>query len=126
MINLTKDYDLVIGSRLVKGGKVQRWPLWRKLVSMGATILTRPLTNIKDPMSGFFFFKKKIIKGIKLNPIGYKILLELLIKSKYKNTIEIPYIFQNRDTGTSKLTLKEYINYIKHLGRLYKYKIKNG
>src|SRR3989344_473364 len=126
MINLTKDYDLVIGSRLVKGGKVQRWPLWRKLVSMGATILTRPLTNIKDPMSGFFFFKKKIIKGIKLNTIGYKILLELLIKSKYKNTIEIPYIFQNRDTGTSKLTLKEYINYIKHLGRLYKYKIKNG
>ena len=125
LIELTKYYDIVIGSRLVQGGKVQKWPLWRKLVSMGATLLTKPLTEIRDPMSGFFFIKKDVIKNRKLSPIGYKILLEILVKGKYKNVVEVPYIFQNRNSGTSKLTLKEYLNYLTHLARLYTYKIKS-
>ena len=73
-------------------------------------------------MSGFFFFKKEIIDNVKLNPIGYKILLEILVKGNYKNSKEIPYIFLNRTVGESKLTLKEHWNYILHLKRLYKYK----
>ncbi|MAG50812.1 hypothetical protein CL621_04210 [archaeon] len=119
---LDNEADLVIGSRLIKDGSVEEWPFYRKLISIGATTLARPLTKIKDSMSGFFFFKKEIIDNVKLNPIGYKILLEILVKGNYKTVKEIPYIFLNRNVGESKLNLGEYLNYILHLKRLYTYK----
>ncbi len=120
---LDNEADLVIGSRLIKDGSVEEWPFYRKLISMIATSLARPLTKIKDPMSGFFFFKKEIIDNVKLNPLGYKILLEILVKGNYKTVKEIPYVFLNRSVGESKLNSREYFNYILHLKRLYAYKL---
>lgn len=105
--------DLAIGSRLVKGGSVEEWPLHRKLISVIATLIARPLTKVKDPMSGFFFFNKKIIKNCKLDTQGYKILLEVLVKAKYTKVVEIPYTFKNRKIGSSKLNVTEYFRYIK-------------
>ena len=51
--------NFIIGSRLIKGGKVKNWPFSRKIISIIATIMAKLLTNVKDPMSGFFFFKKR-------------------------------------------------------------------
>ncbi|MBW2992576.1 polyprenol monophosphomannose synthase [Candidatus Woesearchaeota archaeon] len=118
-----QNYDLAIGSRHIKGGGVEEWPFYRKTMSKFATLLARPLTNAKDPMSGFFFFKKKILKNVKLNPIGYKILLEILVKGKQKNIKEIPYIFRNRKIGKSKIGAKVYLDYLRHIFRLLRYKI---
>lgn len=121
---ITKDnFDIAIGSRLIAGGGVEEWPFYRRMTSWGATILARPLTKVKDPMTGFFMFKREVINGLELKPIGYKILMEILVKGRYSRFKEIPYIFLNRSVGSSKLNSKEYMNYLKHLASLYRYKI---
>jgi dolichol-phosphate mannosyltransferase len=115
--------ELVIGSRYIKGGKIEGWNLVRKITSKGAILLSRPLTGIKDSVSGFFFLKKEVINEIDFNPKGYKIGLEVIVKGKYDRVVEIPYTFTNRKSGTSKLGIVEYFNYILHISKLYRYKI---
>ncbi len=117
-------YNMVIGSRKVKGGSIEDWPIKRKLISKGATVLARPITRIKDPMSGFFMIKKSVLRGAGLNPRGFKIALEIAVKGRHKGRItEIPIKFRDRRYGESKLGKKEIINYLLHLMKLYKYKI---
>jgi dolichol-phosphate mannosyltransferase len=116
--------DVVVGSRYVKGGKIVGWNFIRKITSRGAILLARPLTPLKDPVSGFFFLKKKVINHLDLNPSGYKIGLEIIVKGKYTSVVEIPYTFTNRKVGKSKLSLKEYLNFLEHLFKLYIFKMK--
>ena len=115
--------DMVIASRLVKGGGTEGWPAKRKLNSYFATLLCKPLTKVKDPMSGFFFLKKKVIKGVKLNTKGYKILLELLVKGNYEKVIEYPFVFRDRTEGESKLNIKTQLQYVIQLNKLYLFSI---
>jgi len=121
---IKNDADFVIGSRYVKGGKIVGWSFYRKAVSKVATFLARPITKIKDPMSGFFLIKKVCLEGIKFNPKGFKICLELVAKAKYDKIIELPIKFTNRKEGKSKANIKEYYNYLVHLlsSLVYEYK----
>lgn len=112
---VTKEADLVIGSRYVKGGRIEGWNLYRKILSRGATFLARVFVNIKDPMSGFFMFNKELIINKEINPKGFKILLELLIKTNCQNIIEVPITFTNRTIGKSKAGIKEIIYYLQNL-----------
>lgn len=123
MIKCLDKADFVVGSRYTKGGGVENWSLKRIIISKGAGFLARGLTNVKDPMSGFFFFRRDVIKDTKLNPKGFKICLEILVKGDYKNVVEMPYTFAIRKFGESKLNWKEVYNYIKHVISLYWYKI---
>ena len=59
-----------------------------------------------------------MVEGVQLNPIGYKLLLEVLVRGRYKKAAEIPYIFKIRRRGRSKLSLKEILNYTVFLFRL--------
>jgi len=120
---LQGDADLVIGSRYVEGGGIKDWPLKRRTLSIGAILLSRPLTNVHDSVSGFFFFKKQVINGVQLNPKGYKIGLEILVKGRYKKVKEAPFVFPNREKGDSKLGWRECWDYLVHLFSLYKYKL---
>jgi len=120
---LQEDVDFVIGSRYVEGGGIKNWPLKRRILSIGAVLLSRPLTNVHDSVSGFFFFKKQVIDGLQLNPKGYKIGLELLVKGRYKKVKEVPFVFSNRQKGDSKLGWRECWNYLTHLFSLYRYKM---
>lgn len=119
--------ELAIGSRYIKDGKIKGWNIKRKLMSKTATLLSRIYTKIKDPMTGFFMIRKKVIKGVKLNPRGFKILLEVIIKGKYKKIKEIPITFINRKEGKSKAGTKEILYYLQNLvGYLpYKKKVMN-
>jgi dolichol-phosphate mannosyltransferase len=82
-----------------------------------------PLTSIKDPMSGFFAFKRKDMPPAdKLSPIGYKIGLEILVKGEFKKPDEVPIHFSERKYGESKLSVKEQIFFLRHLRRLYQYR----
>ncbi len=119
--------DMVVGSRYVPGGKTdEEWGIFRWLNSQIATLLARPLTSIKDPMSGFFALPREIYKqSAPLNPTGYKIALELLVKCPIKKTTEIPIFFSQRARGKSKLSIKEQIKYLVHLRRLYFFKYEN-
>lgn len=116
-------YDIAIASRYVKGGTVEGWSLKRKIVSKVATLIARKSLGVKsyDPMSGFFAFRKNLIKGLSFDAIGYKILLELLVKTKGVKIQEIPYTFQDRKFGSSKLDSSTVIDYIKSVFKLYKY-----
>lgn len=118
MIDACKDNDIVIASRYVHRGR-ENMSLFRKLVSKGATLMARPLTNVSDPMSGYFFFRRKVIDDAELKPKGYKILLEILVKGKYNRVKEIYFSFGKRYHGKSKLGSKVYIDYLVHLILLY-------
>ena len=80
------DADFVIGSRYVCGGKTEDWSRLRWLNSAGATMLAKPLVGtVKDPMAGFFGFRRESLRHADaLNPIGYKIGLELIVKTHVK------------------------------------------
>ncbi len=119
---LKGEAELTVGSRYIKGGGVEVWPFHRKLISGGATLMARHLTRVKDPMSGIFFMKRSVIEGISLNAKGYKIGLEVIVKGKYSKVSEVPYIFRNRFVGKSKLTLMEYVHYLRNLIVLTAYK----
>lgn len=121
ILALSSGQQFVIGSRYVPGGSTDDdWGFFRWLNSRVATVLARPLTNIQDPMSGFFVLRKADFdKADSLNPVGYKIALELIVKCGFQNVGEVPIHFSDRLHGESKLTLKEQLKYIKHLRRLY-------
>lgn len=72
-------------------------------------------------MSGFFAFKKDILNNSKFDLIGYKILLEMLVKTKVAKILEIPYTFTDRKIGQSKLDTKTILNYLKTVWKLYRY-----
>ena len=115
--------DIVVASRYVNGGAVKGWPFKRKIISKGATKIARHGLGIKikDPMSGFFAFKRSIINNIKFDAIGYKILLEILVKARGVKVKEIPYEFINRKEGSSKFDTSVAIDYVKSLWKLYRY-----
>jgi len=116
-------YDIVVASRYIKGGKIQGWSLKRKTMSKFATLIAKKGLGIKthDPMSGFFAFKRNIIKELNIDAIGYKFLLEILVKTKDVNIKEIPYTFQNRKLGSSKLSISTIFDYYKSVWKLYRY-----
>lgn len=116
-------YDIVVASRYVNGGAIVGWTRKRKLLSKLATFIAkRGLgVNTKDPMSGFFAFKKPVIQGLSFDAIGYKMLLEILVKAKNANVLEIPYTFTNRELGKSKLDSKTIFDYFKAVWKLYRY-----
>jgi dolichol-phosphate mannosyltransferase len=120
--------DFVLGSRYVEGGSIHAdWSLFRKLNSVIPSLLARPLCPLKDPMSGFFAFRRDDMPDAShLSPIGYKIALEIYVKGDFSNPSEVPIHFADRQHGESKLSLKEQLNFIRHLGRLYGFKLRFG
>ncbi|HDP96377.1 MAG TPA: glycosyltransferase family 2 protein [Euryarchaeota archaeon] len=114
--------DMVVGSRYAPGGSVENWPIYRRIVSKGATLLARGLTKVKDPMSGFFALRRSAIDGVTLDPIGYKIALEIMARGKISRVVEEPIRFADRKAGKSKLGASEYLKYIDHVIRLYEHK----
>ncbi len=115
--------DFVIGSRYVAGGRTEEWSVFRRLNSTLATLLCRPFCGgVKDPMAGFFALSRQTWRNAgKLNPVGYKIGLELMVKCRVSRVVETPIVFRNRTHGTSKLTLREQFLYLEHLRRLVDY-----
>ena len=116
--------DFVIGSRYVAGGSTDEdWGLLRWLNSKAATLLARPFTSAKDPMSGFFALRRETLaRAASLNPVGYKIGLEILVKCGCRAVREAPIHFSQRRRGKSKLSLREQLRYLQHLRRLAVYK----
>jgi dolichol-phosphate mannosyltransferase len=121
---LNNSADLVVGSRYVSGGSTSEdWGFLRWINSQVATLLARPLTDLHDPMSGFFALRRITFEsGREFDPVGYKIGLEILVKCSCKRVVEIPIHFENRRFGRSKLTIQQKILYLRHLYRLYVFK----
>lgn len=104
---------------------------YRKFISFVARkmagIFVYNMKNITDPTSGVFMINSKVLENTKLNPIGWKIMIEVIACSDNINKIiEIPYKFMERHSGQSKLNADVTIKYIKHLNSLRKRQIKNN
>ncbi|HEV3154716.1 MAG TPA: polyprenol monophosphomannose synthase [Candidatus Baltobacteraceae bacterium] len=120
MVKALEDgYGLAVGSRYVPGGGITNWPRRRIITSKVACMLAQPLTRIKDITSGYFLVRREALEGVELDPIGFKIGLEVIAKAHYGRALEVPYVFTDRVVGESKLNQKEIFNYLKQLGKLY-------
>jgi dolichol-phosphate mannosyltransferase len=115
--------DLVVASRHVEGGGVSDWGFMRRLLSRGAQmlglmILPNVIGRVSDPMSGYFMVRRSAISNCPMNPLGYKILIEVLGRSNIGSVAEVGYVFQERQEGESKVTWRQYVDYFLHLLRL--------
>ncbi|EAW38930.1 glycosyltransferase family 2 protein [Lyngbya sp. PCC 8106] len=118
-----KGADLAVASRHVDNGGVSDWSLGRRFLSRGAqvlglVILPGVVSRVSDPMSGYFLVRREAIAEKPLSPIGYKILIEVLAQGHSRWIAEVGYVFQERLEGASKVTWKQYIEYLQHLIRL--------
>lgn len=118
-----KNNEVAIASRYLPHGGIKKWSLSRRLLSRGAQTLGQLLLpgaigTINDPMSGFFILKRSIITKTELDPVGYKILLEILARSQANKIQEVPYVFLERSSGKSKVAISHYSSYLRHLLRL--------
>ncbi|MDX2255842.1 MAG: glycosyltransferase [Pseudanabaenaceae cyanobacterium bins.39] len=115
--------DLVVASRHVAGGGVSDWGFIRRVLSRGAqmlglVILPNVIGRVSDPMSGYFMVRRDAIANCPMNPLGYKILIEVLGRGNIGKVAEVGYVFQERQEGESKVTWRQYVDYILHLLRL--------
>ncbi len=118
-----KGADLVVASRHVEGGGVSDWGFMRRILSRGAQmlgliILPNVIGRVSDPMSGYFMVRRSAIANRLMNPLGYKILIEVLGRGDIGSVAEVGYVFQERQEGESKVTWRQYVDYILHLLRL--------
>jgi dolichol-phosphate mannosyltransferase len=118
--------DVAIGSRYVRGGGTQDWPLRRRIVSRVACLMGQILVPVRDSTSGFFALRRAVIEGARLNPIGFKIGFEVLARGRYRKAVEVPYIFRDRELGKSKFGQREIIEYIQQLGQVAGDRLRGG
>lgn len=114
--------DVVIGSRYIPGGGTSNWEMSRVLMSKFACVLARGLTPVRDATSGFFLMRRDRARGVTISAGGFKICLELLIRSEPALVIEVPYVFKGRTAGESKMNWKEALGYLRQLRDLYAYR----
>jgi dolichol-phosphate mannosyltransferase len=119
---LSDQADICVGSRNVKGGSSANWPWYRRLISKTAGILSFGLSKMTDPTSGFMGIRRELLEGLKLDPIGWKVVLEIVVKASPCRIIEIPITFLDRNLGRSKMSMQAQLSYIRHLYRLHKFK----
>ena len=115
---------IVIASRYISQGSIVGWPYKRRVISRGAAKIARHglnVHNVTDPMSGFFAFPRHVIKNIKFDTKGFKILLEILVKSRDTRVKEVPYTFHDRKSGQSKMNFNVILDYAGAVWQLYRY-----
>ena len=120
LAEIKRGADLAAASRHVAEGGVSDWSVVRRFLSRGAQtvgliILPGVVGRVSDPMSGYFMLRRACIADKTLNPAGYKILIEVLGRGDIRWIGEVGYVFQERQEGESKVTSKQYIEYLRHL-----------
>ncbi len=115
--------DLASASRFVDDGETSDdWSAARRLISLVARATTRivvpEVPRLADPLSGCFAVRRDLVEGVALSPLGYKILLEVLVRCQPESVVEVGYHFSPRETGTSKATPLQYAQLIAHLAQL--------
>jgi dolichol-phosphate mannosyltransferase len=115
--------DMAVASRHVEGGGVSNWSVLRRILSRGAQVLglivlPEVLGRVSDPMSGYFMVLRRAVAGVQLDPVGYKILIEVLARGRIGTIRESGYVFQERTHGESKVNRAQYFDYLRHIFRL--------
>jgi dolichol-phosphate mannosyltransferase len=114
--------DIVVGSRHVPGGGSKDWPLWSQFKSKLAATLSLGVTSMTDPTTGFLAARRDLLERLDLDPVGWKIVLEIVVKAAPVRVAEVPIIFIDRELGQSKQSLGVFGEYLAHLSKLYAYR----
>jgi dolichol-phosphate mannosyltransferase len=124
MLAVMREYraDIVVASRYVAGGGTANWDRSRVWMSKFACLLARGLTPVKDATSGFFLIRRDLARGVTISAGGFKICLELLIRSEPRVVVEMPYVFTGRTAGQSKMNVREATGYLRQLRDLRAYR----
>ncbi|MBI3970493.1 MAG: polyprenol monophosphomannose synthase [Chloroflexi bacterium] len=112
MFRLAEEYDVVVGSRYVKGGGVdRRWSPLRRFVSWGGNVYARLVTGLRvhDTTAGFKCFRREALERIPLPEVrsqGYNFQIEMALRCQRAGlrVAELPIYFRERDAGVSKMT----------------------
>ncbi|HEX2676685.1 MAG TPA: glycosyltransferase, partial [Polyangiales bacterium] len=111
--------DVVVGSRHVEGGGSRDWPVFSQIKSKLAAALAFGVTSMTDPTTGFMALRRSLLSRLSLDPVGWKIVLEVVVKAAPVRVAEVPIIFTDRELGESKQSLRVLMQYLAHLGKLY-------
>lgn len=111
--------DVVVGSRYIPGGSTPDWPWSRRLLSRVGCLLARPVAPIRDAASGFFIIRTALARQVQIQAGGFKICLELLVRGAPGHVVEVPFRFDDRELGESKMSLREAAGYLIQLRDLY-------
>jgi dolichol-phosphate mannosyltransferase len=114
--------DVVVGSRHVAGGGSRDWPLFSQFKSKLASTLALGVTSMTDPTTGFLAARRTLLERLELDPVGWKIVLEIVVKAAPVRVAEVPIIFVDRELGVSKQSLGVFGQYLAHLTKLYAYR----
>lgn len=115
------DADAVVASRYIPGGGTRNWERSRLAMSRLACVMARGLTPIRDATSGYFLIRRDLARGVEISAGGFKICLELLVRSRPASLVEVPYVFVGRTAGESKMNLKEATGYLRQLRALRRF-----
>jgi dolichol-phosphate mannosyltransferase len=125
MIDLSRERDLVIGSRYVPGGGTLHCTWKRKMLSQGANTFAKVMLGLraKDCTAGFRCYRREVLQAIELDSIrsnGYSFLIEMIFYVQRRNCSigEVPIIFEDRRRGTSKISKNEVIRALQTVQRL--------
>ena len=111
LLDLLENHDLALGSRWVPGGRVENWPIRRRLLSQGGNLYTRVALGIsvKDATGGFRAFRAESLRQLDLSQVashGYCFQVDLLWRALLSGftVVEMPIVFTERVTGESKMS----------------------
>ncbi|HEX5661086.1 MAG TPA: glycosyltransferase family 2 protein [Polyangiales bacterium] len=119
---LADQAEIVVGSRHVPGGGSTDWPLFSQLKSRFAASLAVGLSGMTDPTTGYMALRRSVFERVKLDPVGWKIVLEMVVKAHPARLAEVPIVFADRELGESKQSLRVLSQYLEHLYKLYKFR----
>ena len=114
--------DVVVGSRYIAGGGTRGWSFARLIMSRAACTMAAGLTPVRDATSGFFLIRRELAQGVRISAGGFKICLELLVRARPGKVAEVPYVFEGRTAGQSKMNLKEAMGYLVQLRDLHRFR----
>lgn len=120
--------DIAVASRYTDGGSAPGLDgAWRRFVSRACRALVHlalPRTRCTtDPLGGFFAVRRSVVAGAALAPDGYKILLEVLVRCRWSNSVDVPYTFAERHAGSSKSGLAEGRRFLRHVRALRRVRV---
>jgi dolichol-phosphate mannosyltransferase len=114
--------DLVVASRYLPGAARPGLTMFRKAVSQAmrwaAWGLLRAARRSSDPMAGCFIVRRSVVEGVVLRPVGFKILLEILVRGRYERIAEVPYVFEHRHAGVTKANVRQGLTALRHMAVL--------
>ena len=114
--------DVVVASRYIPGGGTRNWPMTRLVMSRLACLLATGLTPVRDATSGLFLIRRDLARDVAIEAGGFKICLELLVRGRPAAVVEVPYVFENRTAGESKMNVREATGYLEQLRALHAFR----